>query len=131
MSKFKLEVVTPTGRVVEAETDTVVAPGVQGEFAVLPSHRPALIQLGGGVIRYGGGEVIVRGGVAEVRPDGVLVLADEAVRPDRADRAHAEAILKAASEGLSAQREYIDDDRFARFASDRAFAEAVLKVAGH
>lgn len=131
MSQFKLEVVTPTGRVVDVSTDQVTAPGLLGEIGILPSHRPALIQLGGGTIRYTGGEVIVRGGVAEVRADGVLVLADEAVTPAKADRARAEGILQAAVAGLSQSREYLDDERAARLGSDRAYAEAVLKVAGH
>jgi F-type H+-transporting ATPase subunit epsilon len=131
MSQFKLEVVTPTGRVVQTETDQVTAPGAKGEVGILPQHRAALIQLGGGTIRFTGGEVLVRGGVAEVRADGVLVLADEAVLPAKADRARAEAILQAAVAGLADTRQYIDDETLARLATDRAFAEAVLKVAGH
>lgn len=131
MSQFKLEVVTPTGRVVQTETDQVTAPGALGEIGILPSHRPALIQLGGGTIRYTGGEVLVRGGVAEVRPDGVLVLADEAVQPAKADRARGEAILQSVLAGMGPARGFIDDETMARLATDRAYAEAILKVAGH
>ncbi|MCB9522724.1 MAG: ATP synthase F1 subunit epsilon [Myxococcales bacterium] len=128
--KMTLEVVTPTGKVVKVETASVTAPGSLGELGILPDHRPALIQLGGGAIKYDGGQVFVRGGVAEVRPGGVLVLADRAARPDQVDRAEVEALLKQTLEALQS-RDYLNDVRLADLSNDRAFAEAVLHVAGH
>ena len=130
MAKIKLEVVTPTGKVVEVETNAVSAPGVAGDLGILPEHRPALIQLGGGVITYDDGMVYVRGGVAEVRPNGVLVLADKATLPEDADRAEAEALLKETVEALDA-KDYLDEDQLIQLNNRRAFAEAVLKTAGH
>lgn len=130
MAKIKLEVVTPTGKVVEAETDAVTAPGVVGELGIMPDHRPALIQLGGGAIQYDGGKVYVRGGVAEVRPDGVLVLADQAVLPENADRTAAETLLKETLEIMNSN-DFLDESRLADLDNRRAYAEAVLKSAGH
>ncbi len=130
MANLKLEVVTPTGKVVEVETASVTAPGVRGELGIMPDHRPALIQLGGGAIKYDGGEVLVRGGVAEVRPDGLLVLADKAVLPGQLERGEAEALLKASLDGLES-REYLNDVRIMDLNNDRAFAEAALRTAGH
>jgi len=135
VATIKLEVVTPTGKVLDVEADTVTAPGVLGEMGVLPEHRPGLVMLGGGALRYeaGGSEgepVYIRGGVAEVRPDGVLVLADEARIESKADKQRAETILEAS---IASQRDadYLDDEQVRRIETDRAYAEAILKVAGH
>ena len=73
MAAFNLTVVTPTGAVVDSEIDEATLPGAYGEFGVLPSHQPALIMLGGGSLSYNGpagsGQVLIRGGVAEIRPE--------------------------------------------------------------
>jgi F-type H+-transporting ATPase subunit epsilon len=130
VAKIKLEVVTPTGKVVEAETDSVTAPGMVGELGIMPDHRPALIQLGGGAIQYEGGQVFVAGGVAEVRPDGVLVLAEKAVLPENIDRVAVEALLKESVEAMDS-REYLHEARLIELGNQRAFAEAALKTAGH
>lgn len=135
MATIKLEVVTPRGKVLDVEADSVTAPGALGELGVLPEHRPGLVMLGGGELRYqkGGSEgepVFIRGGVAEIRPDGVLVLADEARTPANADKARAEAILEKAMAARD-QSTYLDDAELQRIANDRAYAESVLKVAGH
>ena len=135
MATIKLEVVTPTGKVLDVEADTVTAPGALGELGVLPEHRPGLVMLGGGALRYEkngseGEPVYIRGGVAEIRPDGVLVLADEARTAANADKARAEKILEKAIAGQD-QSEYLDDAQLQSLTNDRAYAEAILKVAGH
>ncbi len=131
---LKLEIVTPTGKVLDAQATSISAPGVNGEFGVLPHHRPALLMLSGGAVAYEGpsgqGRVYIRGGVAEVRADGVLVLADAAFKPEALDRGAAEKLL-ATTEAALAAHEYIGDEKQRRLSSDRAFAEAVLKVTGH
>ncbi len=128
-SNIKLEVVTPTGAVLDTAAEWVSAPGIEGEFGVLPEHRPALVMLGGGAVRYGGprgeGTVYIRGGMAEVGPDRVLVLADEAVLPGDDDRKAAEGLLHGVDEALASQQ-FIDDETFTRLSVDRAFAEIQL-----
>jgi F-type H+-transporting ATPase subunit epsilon len=128
-SHIKLEVVTPTGAVLDTAAEWVSAPGIQGEFGVLPEHRPALIMLGGGAVRYGGprgeGTVYIRGGMAEVGPDRVLVLADDAVLPGEEERRAAESMLGGIDEALSSGQ-FVDDETFTRIAVDRAFAESQL-----
>lgn len=135
MATIKLEVVTPTGKVLDVEADSVTAPGALGELGVLPEHRPGLVMLGGGTLQYtaNGGDgdpIYIRGGVAEIRPDGVLVLADEARTSDTIDKARAEKLLADAIEA-TAQSEFLDDERLQSIANDRAYAEAVLKIAGN
>ncbi len=131
---MKLEIVTPTGKVLDVEAQSITAPGAGGEFGVLPGHRPALVMLGGGTISYesaeGAGRVHLRGGVAELRADAVLVLADEVTRPEDVDRERAETLLQSALDGV-AQAGCLDDDRLLRLGADRAYAEAMLKTAGH
>ncbi len=126
---LRLEIVTPTGKAFEATVAEVRAPGIAGELGILPDHRPGLIKLGGGAVSWTGaqsGELLIRGGIAEVRPDGVLILADQAVKRSDADRSAAQALLDKVSEGL-ATNEFLDDEHIARLLADRTYAEAVLK----
>ena len=129
MATFKLSVVTPTGSVVDTEIDEVTLPGAQGEFGVLPSHQPALIMLGGGLVTFRGPEgedaLLVRGGVVEVRPDAVLVLTDRAERLDEVDAAEAQEILEAANSDHGSDQ-VLDEATVLRLSADRGYAEAAL-----
>ena len=76
-----IELVTQERKVFEeAEADIVIVPGVEGEMGVLPNHAPVLTTLSFGelVVRKGEAEesFAVYGGVVDVRPDKVVVLAD-------------------------------------------------------
>ena len=90
----------------EGDVDIVVAPGVDGEMGILPHHAPLLTTLKPGVlkVRRGGEEEIfaVAGGVMEVRPDIVTVLADAAEHADEIDVARAEEARQRAEESLRA-----------------------------
>ena len=135
MAKFKLSIVTPTGSVLDTDVFEATVPGSNGEFGVFSQHQPALVMLGGGLLSYQGiednGDVLIRGGVAEVGPDSLLILTDHAVLPEHADRAAAEEVL----EGLASQEadteSVLDDMRVRRLSTARGYAEAVIKVAGH
>ncbi len=101
-----LRVVTPAAVLVDEEVREVTAPGLVGEFGVLPGHVTFLGGLDVGVLRYspaGGGEkkLVIEGGYAEVRDDTVMILADDATVPDKLDRA-AEAGELERLEGLAA-----------------------------
>jgi F-type H+-transporting ATPase subunit epsilon len=124
---LKLEIVTPTGKVLDTVVNEVVAPGALGEFAVLPNHRPGIVLLGGGAIRFDGGVVFVRGGVAEISAERVLVLADEAVKAENAGTVNAAAILdKLAAE--TAAHEFVSDEQQQHFETERRYAEAILSA---
>jgi F-type H+-transporting ATPase subunit epsilon len=77
---IRCEIVTQDKLLFEGEVDMVVAPGTEGELGVLPHHAPLLTSLGYGILRVrrGGQEeaYVIAGGVMEVRPDMVTVLAD-------------------------------------------------------
>jgi F-type H+-transporting ATPase subunit epsilon len=68
--------------VYQGDADTVILPGAAGEMGILPNHSPLLTALQYGVITVRSGKeeqyFTVAGGVAEVHPDQVTVLADAA-----------------------------------------------------
>jgi F-type H+-transporting ATPase subunit epsilon len=90
--------------VFEGDVDIVVLPGAAGEMGILPNHAPLLTTLNFGVIkvRTKGEEEIftVAGGVAEIQPDIVTVLADAAENILEIDQERAEAARKRAEEVL-------------------------------
>jgi len=90
--------------VFEGDVDIVVLPGSAGEMGILPHHAPLLTTLNYGFIkvRTKGKEEIftVAGGVAEIQPDIVTVLADAAENIQEIDLNRAEAARKRAVEML-------------------------------
>lgn len=110
---LKVEIVTAERVVYSQEgVDEVVAPGVQGEFAVLPRHAAFLTQLEPGELRIikGGEEeaMAITGGFFEVFNDRVVVLADAAERVEEIDIARAEAARRRAEEALRERKELVD-----------------------
>ena len=90
--------------------------------------------LGGGRVVYTSGgeerELFIRGGVAEVQADGVLILADNAENPDDLDRELADKLLEEVTAELD-KGEFLDDGRSLRLAGDRDYAEAVKERLSH
>ncbi len=99
------DIVSQDRTVFEGDVDIVVLPGTDGEMGVLPHHAPLLTTLKYGVIKVrsqGQEEVFtVAGGVAEIQPTIVTVLADAAENVAEIDVARAEAARKHAEEALS------------------------------
>ena len=81
---LQFSLVSPERELFSGAVEQVDAPGVEGEFGVLPKHAPFMTTLKPGVVRiYEGGRVtpvFVRGGFADVTPQGLTILAEEAVR---------------------------------------------------
>ncbi|MBW2477545.1 MAG: F0F1 ATP synthase subunit epsilon [Deltaproteobacteria bacterium] len=102
--KLKLELVTPYKRVLSEEVDEVTAPGLVGEFGVLPGHTPLLTTLRIGELTYKQGNrafhVAVNWGYVEVEDDTVTVLVETAEPADQIDLARAKAALSRAEEAL-------------------------------
>jgi F-type H+-transporting ATPase subunit epsilon len=108
-----VEIVTAERIVYSAEgIDEVVAPGSEGEFAVLPQHAAFITTLDAGelrLVRSGESEVMaITGGFFEVRNDRVVILADAAERVEEIDIARAEAARRRAEEALLERRELAD-----------------------
>lgn len=79
---FTLAVVAPDKSVLEQSVSSVVAPGTEGYFGVQAGHIPLVAELRAGLLEFISnnqrGYVYIGGGFAEVRPDRMTVLADEA-----------------------------------------------------
>ena len=94
MPKIGFEIVTAEGVVYSDEVDVVVAPGIEGQLAILPNHAPLMTMLQPGelMVRKDGEEqsIFVSGGFLEVQGNKVTVLADTAERAEEIDTARAE-----------------------------------------
>ena len=105
MPKLKVELVTPERHVLtERDVDVVIAPGIQGELAVLPRHAPLVTELQPGVLvlrRDTQEDVLaVSGGFLEVMNDTVTVLADTSERSEEIDLERAQAARDQALQNL-------------------------------
>ena len=114
MATFHFELASPEQLVFAGEVEHVVVPGSEGEFGVLADHAPLVAMLRPGVLSILGPNerrFVVRGGFAEVNPQGLTVLADYAVPADDVDQAvlagqikNLEADVTDAAEGAARDR---------------------------
>jgi F-type H+-transporting ATPase subunit epsilon len=97
-----VDVVSTQELIYSGEAEFVVLPGEAGELGIYPRHTPLITRIKPGEVRIkpaGGGEeelIFVAGGVLEVQPKGVTVLADTAIRGADLDEARATEALKEA-----------------------------------
>jgi len=99
---IRCEIVSQDRTVFEDDVDIVVLPGTDGEMGILPHHAPLLTTLNYGLIkvRIKDQEQVftVAGGVAEVQPEIVTVLADAAENVEEIDEERADAAKRRAEE---------------------------------
>ena len=99
-----LEVVTPEHLLLSRQVEEVIAPGVEGEFGVLPGHTHFLTILKIGELRYRVGEQMhymsVLWGFAEVTPTKVTILAEIAEKAEDIDVPRAQAAVEEAERRL-------------------------------
>ena len=102
---IRCEIVSQDRTVFQGDVDIVVLPGLAGEMGILPHHAPVLAVLKYGVIkiRKNGKEELftVAGGMAEVQPNIVTVLADAAENVEEIDITRAQAAKKRAEDALA------------------------------
>jgi F-type H+-transporting ATPase subunit epsilon len=101
---IRCEIVSQDRQVFSGDADMVIVPGSQGEMGILPNHAPLLSTLKFGIlrVRYKGQEQIftVAGGVIEVQPDLITIMADAAENVQEIDISRAEAAKRRAEEIL-------------------------------
>jgi F-type H+-transporting ATPase subunit epsilon len=128
---LNLRIVTPTRLLVDTEATEVTAPGLAGEFGVLPEHVTFLGQLDLGVLSYvengTSRRVIVHGGYAEVVDDVVTILADDAELPEEVDAAAARAEQARVEEDLGRVQD--DPKEVARLLREQRRAEIRVAAA--
>ena len=97
---LRLEIVTPEKTAYSEDVEMVTIPGSEGELGVYPKHVPLLTTLKPGelrVIKDGRETVMAVGeGFVEIKADGVSVLTDMALEPEKIDVAAAEKAVKSA-----------------------------------
>ncbi len=102
MATIKIDVVSAEESIFSGDAELVSLPGTSGELGILPGHEPLITLIRPGFVRIhmpGKAEaeqVFVAGGVLEVQPDRVTVLADTAVRSKDLDEAKAKEALEEA-----------------------------------
>ena len=103
MSTIHVDIVSAEGEIFSGEATMVIAPAKMGEVCITPRHAPLLTELRPGELRVlsDGDEkyFYVTGGILEVQPHLVTVLADSALRGDQLDE---DAALKARQEAEQA-----------------------------
>ena len=122
--KLKLEMVTPYGTVLSEEVDDVVAPGVMGEFGILPGHRAMLALLDIGVFSYlKNGKrsyVAINWGYVDVNQDRVTVMVETAEPEDIIDLERAQRAMGRAQKTLETLTEDDKEYKVAEAALHRA-----------
>ena len=110
--ELKVDIVSAEGEIYAGNASMVFAPAVMGEVGIAPRHAPLLTKLKPGVVRVQNGadeqEFFVSGGLLEVQPYQVTVMADTAQRASDIDEAAALESKKRAEEALSQAGSDID-----------------------
>lgn len=103
---FRFELVSPERLLISEDVEEVIVPGAEGDFMVLPRHAPFISTLRPGILRVPGlsgerNQVYVRGGLAEVGPDRLTILAEQAVPISQVDKNLIAQEIKNAQEDLA------------------------------
>ena len=107
-----VNIVSAEGAIFEGDADMVFAPAKAGEVGIAPRHAPLITTLKPGSVRVQAGETeklfYVTGGILEVQPHLITVLADSALHADQLDEAEALAARERAKEMLEGKHGAVD-----------------------
>ena len=125
---LQVDVVSAEALIFSGEAEFVVLPGESGELGLYPRHAPLLTRIKPGAVRIkrpDGEEelVFVAGGILEVQPKGVTVLADTAIRGRDLDEAKATEAQQRAKEAMANAKSDLD---FAKAQSEFAVMAAQI-----
>ncbi|SEM87803.1 F0F1 ATP synthase subunit epsilon [Nitrosomonas marina] len=123
---FHLDIVSAEESIYSGPVEFLVAPALMGELGIYPRHTPLLTKIKSGMVRIKAQLkeeelVYVSGGMLEVQPDVVTILADTAIRSDDLDEAKAIEAKRAAEDAMK--------DRTSELDYARAQAELMEAVA--
>jgi F-type H+-transporting ATPase subunit epsilon len=111
---MRVDVVSAEEEIFSGEAEFVALPGESGELGILPGHTPLITRIRPGAVRVKVADqaedvfVFVAGGILEVQPNAVTVLADTAIRGADLDEAKAEEAKRLAEEALVNKDSKID-----------------------
>jgi len=130
-----IDVVSAEESIYSGEAEFVVLPGEAGELGIYPRHIPLITRIKPGSVRIrpaGGGEeelIFVAGGILEVQPKMITVLADTAIRGADLDEAKANEALRRAKEAMEKSQDKQEIATLqAEFASMAAQLAAIAKL---
>jgi F-type H+-transporting ATPase subunit epsilon len=112
-STIRCDIVSAEAEIFHGEATLVVATGEQGELGIAPRHAPLITRLKPGkvVVTQPGGEQLdfaISGGILEVQPQVVTILADTAVRAEDIDEASVRAAKEEAERVLAGRGEAME-----------------------
>src|SRR5579862_6948044 len=120
---LQVEVVTAERKVLSDTADMVIAPGAEGVLGILPRHAPLISLLKPGELRLKKGSdelaVAIAGGVMQVEPQRVIVLADAAEHAHEIDESRAREALERARQRMNEVKE-VSELSVSRAAMERA-----------
>jgi F-type H+-transporting ATPase subunit epsilon len=137
MPTIHVDIVSAEGEIYSGEANMVFAPARMGDVGIAPRHAPLLTGLKPGEVRVEDTEgkehfFYITGGMLEVQPHLVTVLADTALRGDQLDEAAALQAQQEAEEALQGVSEETDLARAQQeLAEARARYRAAQKLKGH
>ena len=114
MATLHVDVVSAEESIFSGEAKFVALPGENGELGILPRHTPLITRIKPGAVRIVRADsdqeefVFVAGGILEIQPGSVTVLADTAIRGKDLDEAKASEAKQAAEEALKNAHSDID-----------------------
>jgi F-type H+-transporting ATPase subunit epsilon len=114
MATIHVDVVSAEEQIFSGEAKFVALPGESGELGILPQHTPLITRIRPGAVRIERADtgeeefVFVAGGILEVQPGTVTVLADTAIRGRDLDEAKATEAKKLAEEAIKNAKSELD-----------------------
>ena len=132
MASIHVDIVSAEGAIYSGAAEFVIAPASQGDVGIAPRHAPLLTELRPGPVRVqreGEDEQLfyVTGGLLEIQPDAVTVLADSALRPDQLDMDAAEEARRRAEKALEGATEKSDIAKAQRDLAEASARHRALK----
>jgi F-type H+-transporting ATPase subunit epsilon len=132
--QFHFQIVTPEGVQLDESIDELTAPSVDGQFGVLPGHRPMLATLVTGIISYTQAGVVtqvaVGPGFVEIHQDQAVVLTDKFSNKAAVDPVRVRLELKEADHALDTFEGELGSNEHAALVSRELWAAALLELYG-
>lgn len=130
---FPFELVSPERLLVSGEVRSVVVPGSEGEFEVLPQHAPFLTVLRPGILTVTGAagdeqRIFVRSGFADVNGIGLTVLAEDAVPVEQLKADRMALSIRDAEEAVAATKDPVARAEAERTVASLREIQASLKL---
>ncbi len=134
METFRFELVSPERLLKDTTAGMVIVPGMDGDFGVLPGHSPMMSSIRPGIVEIHENEgseverIFVKGGLAQVTPTGLTILAEEVIQLSDVDLSDLADNIVAARQNLDTA---VDDVDKARATRELGWMEALSQVMSH